>query len=270
MAKLDGRKNSMSTLGVPLSRLDLPFVDDPNLSPQQRMNLRYKLAGMCRNCGQPICQYSKVYCEACLLYNRKYHREKKNCKEQKCLGVGIDDIRGYQEAKKQREILILRLVQEKVPLAHIAEKTGAAYKIILRIMTKNNIPNFYIKRRPDLPRIPPKEGVSRQRNLQIRYKAAGLCEICGQPAINKRYCFKHLVCHRNEDRKWFGYKAKTLMGVSIDDPKYSDICEQFKQECLNIGTITNGRLKTKKGAIQEIMEKYKVSYSKVYKMVRSR
>jgi len=39
--------------------------------------------------------------------------------------------------------------------------------------------------------------VSRQRKLQLAYRAAGLCEICGQPRANAHHCARHAVLVRD-------------------------------------------------------------------------
>jgi len=48
--------------------------------------------------------------------------------------------------------------------------------------------------------------VSRQRKWQLRQMAKGGCRICGQTAITKGYCLKHLVRERDYSAERFGYQ----------------------------------------------------------------
>ena len=50
--------------------------------------------------------------------------------------------------------------------------------------------------------------VSRQRKWQLRQMAKGGCRICGQTAISKGYCLKHLVQERDHSASRFGYQRQ--------------------------------------------------------------
>lgn len=50
--------------------------------------------------------------------------------------------------------------------------------------------------------------VSRQRKWQLRQMAKGGCRICGQVAISKGYCLKHLVQERDHSANRFGYQRQ--------------------------------------------------------------
>jgi hypothetical protein len=52
--------------------------------------------------------------------------------------------------------------------------------------------------------------VSRQRKWQLRQMAKGGCRICGQTAISKGYCLKHLVQERDHSANRFGYQRQNL------------------------------------------------------------
>jgi len=52
--------------------------------------------------------------------------------------------------------------------------------------------------------------VSRQRKWQLRQMAKGGCRICGQAAISKGYCLKHLVQERDHSAQRFGYQRQNL------------------------------------------------------------
>lgn len=43
--------------------------------------------------------------------------------------------------------------------------------------------------------------VSRQRKYQLRKKRAGMCVLCGEPAVTAMHCLKHAIAKRELDRK---------------------------------------------------------------------
>jgi len=86
------------------------------------------------------------------------------------------------------------------------------------------------KRRPGLDIIPPSLlysrvempkkikdeftglSVSRQRKYQLRMRRARRCIICGEPAVGKVFCLRHMVKKREKGRKRIGAR-KRLKGA---------------------------------------------------------
>ena len=54
--------------------------------------------------------------------------------------------------------------------------------------------------------------VSKQRKFQLRMERDGRCRICGELAVGRFYCLKHLVKDRERARKKIGAK-KRLKGA---------------------------------------------------------
>ena len=56
--------------------------------------------------------------------------------------------------------------------------------------------------------------VSRQRKYQLRMKREKRCIICGDPAVTKWKCLKHMVKARERQRKKLGLKRRLHNALS--------------------------------------------------------
>ncbi len=52
--------------------------------------------------------------------------------------------------------------------------------------------------------------ISRQRKYQLRRQKAGLCTVCGEPAVSSSRCLHHLVKSRERLRKQYGRKRRYI------------------------------------------------------------
>ena len=59
-----------------------------------------------------------------------------------------------------------------------------------------------------------KKKVSRQREWQIRMREEGRRINCGEPALGKATCPKHLIAERERQRKIHGYKGRKKGSLS--------------------------------------------------------
>ncbi len=58
------------------------------------------------------------------------------------------------------------------------------------------------------------EHISRQRRHQLRHKQAGLCMLCPLPTVSKKYCAKHAVAAREQQRARQKFKRRNLGAAS--------------------------------------------------------
>ena len=58
------------------------------------------------------------------------------------------------------------------------------------------------------------EHISRGRRYQLRHKQAGLCMLCQMPTVSKKYCAKHAIAAREQQRVRKRFKRRNLGAVS--------------------------------------------------------
>ena len=71
--------------------------------------------------------------------------------------------------------------------------------------------------------------ISRQRKWQLKMRASGRCERCGDPAVTSDYCLKHAVDNRERARKRLHCKRRSKNAMTYLMERKVEQHEQERQ-----------------------------------------
>ena len=192
-----------------MPRIKDEFTDLP-VSYSRKQQLRRIRDGLCYRCGKTEPVQGRKLCPPCLVATRERARKREGYRRRIAGAVSykLQGPEGSELLKEAAAVVAERaLARERKRLESHKLEVRAKWAALGKTgPVRGGRPRI----EDEFSNLP----VSRQRKYQLRRKKAGLCTMCGEPAVASSRCLNHLVEARERLRKTAGCKRRNTLSLS--------------------------------------------------------